>query len=248
MTTTSLCLTNDERLFRRCTIGTYKRLPREKKKPHDDFVDWTLHALLWIKKRWKTAAEVVGLAALLFIVVVGAQYYWEWRSTSAAEALYAANSLEANSDGQVNALYKLVDKYSRTPAGRQGMMELGNIYLKRGEYDSAIEQFQMLAGKSRNHPMLYIAAIHKMAEATQFKGDYEAAAETYLKAAADPHNILSQQSRLRAAACLEKAGDYEQAANLYKQIIDESEESDVIPKTRSEERLIWLVANGRVQE
>jgi hypothetical protein len=47
---------------------------------------------------------------------------------------------------------------------------------------------------------------------------------------------------------MEKAKEYAQAALLYRQIIDESTEMDSVPKARSEERLIWLAANGYLQQ
>lgn len=95
--------------------------------------------------------------------------------------------------------------------------------------------------------MLYIAAMHRLAEAQLALGDANAAAETYLKAAADPHNLVSQDSRLRAAECLERAKEFEQAARLYRQVIDEAGEDDMQVKNKSEERLLWLISNRSVE-
>lgn len=190
--------------------------------------------------------EIVCLAVVVFAVVVGATHYWRWRSTSASEGLYAAMRLKEGSDEQLAVLTELVDDYSRTPAGRQAMMKLGDIYLKRGDYELAEEKFRSLAGKSRNLPMLYIAALHRLAYAELVSGDPNAAADTYLKAAADPHNLLSAESRLRAAACLERAGEYDRAAKLYRQVLDEAGDEDLMAKDKSEERLLWLIVNRHV--
>jgi len=219
-----------------------------KQKAHDDFVDWTLHALIWIRKRWKTALEVVALAALVFAVVVGATHYWDWRSNAASEAYYKASLLKEDSDNRVKALEGVVDDYLGTLAGKRALMDLGDISLKNGKYDVAIEKFQLLAGKSRNHPMLFVAAMYKLAETQAASGDGAAAVETYLKVAADPHNLISMDSRLKAARTLEKAGEYERAAGIYRQIIDEATEKDLFAKDKSEERLIWLIVNGHVQK
>jgi predicted negative regulator of RcsB-dependent stress response len=223
-------------------------LPRGKKKPHDEFRDWTYHALVWIKENWQTAVEIVAVAAVVFAVVVGANTYWRHRSQAAADMLYAARQAGLESeDAKVAKLEELVSKYSRTPAGQQAMMQLGQIFLKRNDFDKAAEEFRTLAGKSRNRPIFMIAALHRLAATELSKGDVTAAAETYLKAAADPHNLVALVSRYRAAGCFEKAGDFERAAQLYRQVIDEAGVEDRMVRELSEERLLWLSANKHIE-
>ena len=219
-----------------------------KQKGHDEFIDWTLHSLLWLKKRWKGVLEVIGLVAVVFVVVVGATYYWEYRSSAAAEAYYETTKLAANSEPRKVALEKVVDDYLGTLAGKRALMDLGDLYLNQKNYELAAEKFQLLAGKSRNHAMLFVAAMYKLADTQAASGDKDTAVETYLKVAADPHNILSMDSRLKAANILEADGKYEKAAGIYRQIIDEATEKDTFAKDKSEERLLWLIVNGRVQE
>lgn len=219
-------------------------MPRSKSKPDDEFRNWTVHALLWIKSNWKGALELTGFAVIIFAIVFGATSYWHSRSDSAAMDLYAASRTSKDATQMESSLLEVVDDYGRTPAGKQAMMMLGDMYLSKGDFPKAMEQFKILAGKSRNHPMLYIAALHKLAETELASGDANAAAGTYLKAAADPSNIVSGDSRLRAAACFEHAGNFVEAEKLYKQVIDE--EADPLIKEKSEERLLWLIANHRV--
>ncbi|MBT3182186.1 MAG: tetratricopeptide repeat protein [Deltaproteobacteria bacterium] len=219
-----------------------------KQKAHDEFVDWTLHTLIWIKKRWKSALEIVGLAVLVFVVVVGATHYWDWRSNTAAEAYYKTSLLKEDSDLRVKALEGVADDYLGTLAGKRALMDLGNIYLKKENYDLAAKKFQLLAGKSRNHPMLFVAAMYKLAETQAASGDAAAAVETYLKVAADPNNLISMNSRFKAAKTLEGVGEYEKAAGIYRQIIDEATEKDFFAKDKSEERLLWLMVRGHVQQ
>lgn len=228
-------------------MGTYKRLPRGKQKPHDEFKDWTVHALVWVKNNWQTAIEIVAVAAVAFAVVVGASTYWRHRSQSAAEKLYDTWRLAQGSDERTKKLEEIVDDYSRTPAGQQAMMEVGDVYLFRKEYDKAIDEFRMLAGRSRNHPIIKVAALHRLAAAQLEKGDALAAAEAYLKAAADPGNLLGATSRYHAAACFERAGDPERAAALYRQAMEDAGEGDRALRDRAEERLIWLVANNLIK-
>lgn len=228
-------------------MPTYKNLPRGKQKPHDEFKDWTMHVLIWIKNNWQGAVELAGVAVVAFALVLGASSYWKHRSMTAAERLYSAERKEAGGDEQIKALDEIIDSYARTPAGQQAMMMLGNMYYDRKEYDKAKEMFRMLQGRSRNHAIMQIAALHSLAEAELAGGDALAAAETYLKAAANPHNIISIASRLRAASCFEKAGDFKKAEQLYRQVIDDSKEEDRAVREKSEERLIWLMANHQIE-
>lgn len=221
-------------------------MPRGKKRPHDEFKDWTVHALLWIRNNWKTTIEIVAIAAVVFAVMAGARVYWQHRSHAAADAFYKVQSIPPDSDERVKGLMEITSDYSRMPAGKQAMMKLGDAYLEREEYDKAKEQYRRLAGRSRNLPILRIAALHKLAEAEQAEGDSEAAAQTYLKAAADPGNELELISRLRAAVSFERAGRLKQAAGLYRQIIEEAGDGDLDVRMMSEERLLWLITNGHI--
>jgi predicted negative regulator of RcsB-dependent stress response len=232
---------------RRCPIGTYKRLPRGKKKSNDEFRDWTIHALIWMRKNWKGVAEFTGALIVVISVLFIARGYWQHHSTQAGEELFQASSMEAGSSEQIEKLSEVVEGWPRTASGKRAMMMLGGIYLQQKNYDKAQEMFTMLAGRTRSFAMLEIAALHRLAETQLASGDAEGAANTYIKAAADPHNLVSLDSRIRAAACLEKAENFEKAAVLYKQVVTDAGETDQNLKDESEERLIWLMADGKIK-
>ncbi len=205
-----------------------------------------MQVITWVRENWKTSIEIVAVAIVAVAVILGARAYWTSRSTNGADALYAAEQLEAGSEAQLKALAEVADDYGRTAAGKQAFMRLGDLYLSNQAYDKAQGAFRDLAGHSRNTPMLNIAALHRLADAQLASGDSEAAVGTFLKAAADPHNLLKNTSRLRAGECLEREGKYDEAASLYRQVIDESGEDDLAIAQRSEERLLWLIANKHI--
>ena len=207
-----------------------------------------MHVLLWLRKNWKGAAEFTGALIVIVSVLFIARGYWQHHSTEAAEELYQATQMAASSEEQVNKLSAIVEGWPRTASGKRAMMMLGGIYLQQKKYEKAEEMFRILAGRSRSFVMLEIAALHRLAETQLASGDPEGAAKTYIKAAADPHNLLSLESRIRAAACLERAGKFEKASVLYKQVVNDAGEFDQNLKSESEERLIWLVADGKIKE
>jgi predicted negative regulator of RcsB-dependent stress response len=232
------------RYLRRWIIATYKRLPRGKAKPHDEFKDWTFHALLWLRNHWTTALEVAALGLIIFAIVVGADTYGRHRAQSAALKLYDLEKSSADTASKITQLQKIADKYSRTFAGKSAFMESGNLLLEQGDFEGAMKKFRTLADGSRNQPMVRIAALHRLADAQLAAGDPASAAKTFRQAAADPHNEISLYSELLAASCLERAGDYKSAALLYKRIIEDAGDSDADLREAGEERYLWLQARG----
>ena len=227
-------------------MGTYKRLPRVKEKNNkDEFISFAAHVFIWIRMHWKGALELTGALIVICAIILGARGWWNVRAVNAANKLFEASRLEPNSEAQLKAIEEIAEDYSRTPSGKEAMMLVGDIYTKQKKYPEAIETFRALAGRSRNNGMLFTAALHKMAEAQLASGDSKGAAETYLKAAADPSNVVAASSRFKAGLVLENAGEYEQAKTTYKQIINDAKE-DTPEKRKSEDRIIWLVSNGKV--
>jgi len=167
-----------------------------------------------------------------------------YRAGKATGALYAAQRLQAGSGDQQKALEEVADDYSSTPAGRQAMLLSGDILMARGDFTAAQAQFENLAKNSKGNNLLKIAAMHKEAAAERAMGKLEDAAKTYLAAAADPGNLNKEDSFYQAARCYEELKQYDEAAKFYKKVIDQAEESGT--KLKSEERLLWLIANGSI--
>lgn len=202
--------------------------------------------MLWIKRHWVSLLELTGVGLLAVVVIAGAQAYGRHRSLSAAMAMHSADRMAPGSKEKLDALEEIAKDYSRYFAGKSAMMQLGEELSSEKKIDEAREQLNRLADGSRNQPILRIAALHRLAELELSAGDAAAAAATYQKAAADPSNLISLYSQLMAAACLEKASDYKGAAELYRMIIEDAGEDDERVRGMSEERMIWLAANGRI--
>jgi len=139
-------------------MPTYKHLPRGRQRPHDEFRDFTYHALVWIRDNWQSALELAVVAIVAFAVVTGASSYWRHRSAAAADALYAALSRPSGSEERKRGIEEVARRYSRTPAGRRAAMELARILMDAGDYAGAEAEYKALAGKSRSQPMTMIAA------------------------------------------------------------------------------------------
>ncbi len=222
-------------------------MPRGKEKRHDEFIDWSMHVMIWIREHWAGVLELVAFAGVAIAVVIGASAYGKGRAEKAAMALYEAQKMASGSEERAAALQSVVEDFPRSFAGKSALMELGEGQIARGDTAAAIESFRTLADRSRSQPLFRIAALHRMASAQAAKGEWLQAAESYRKAAADPGNLLGLSSELLAGICLERAGDAAAAAELYRRIIKDAGENDRAVRDASEERLLWLTATGHIE-
>jgi len=198
----------------------------------------------FIRDNLKVVSWVLTVAIVLFIIVIGVSRVHAYRAGKATGALYAAQRLQAGSADQQKALEEVADDYSSTPAGRQAMLLSGDILMARGDFTAAQAQFENLAKNSKGNNLLKIAAMHKEAAAERAMGKLEDAAKTYLAAAEDPRNLNKEDSFYQAARCYEELKQYAEAAKFYKKVIESAQESGT--KLKSEERLLWLIANGSI--
>jgi len=207
-------------------------------------VSWTVHALTFIRDNLKILSWAVTIAVVFFIAIAITSRVHAYRSDQAVKALYEAQKRGEGSSEQQNALKDIIDHYSGTAAGREAMIVLGNQLYKKGDFAGALEQFEKLAKKNKGNSLLKIAALHSVAATQRAMGHIEDAAKTYLAAADDSRNLNKSQSLYQAARCYEDVKQYGEAEKIYRKIIESSEEGDA--KSLSEERLLWLTANGSI--
>lgn len=167
-----------------------------------------------------------------------------YRVEKADREFYEAQKLQPASEAQQKALEEVADDYGSTPAGREAMMVLGDQLFTRGDYQAAFDKYEELASHSGGVELLKIAALHRAAAAQRALGKLDDAAKTYLSAAEDPKNLNKADSFYQAARCYEDLKQYDEAVNLYKKSMEASAESET--KSQSEERLLWLMANGLI--
>ncbi len=231
-------------------MATYKRQPRTKKHitQQDEFINWSVRSYQWMQSHWKTVLEVVGLIVFIFIVSVGANSYSEWKQNKAAKIFFDINQVDYSDDEKIAQLNTFLKNYAQTFAGRQALMTLGNLYFKLEKYDDAAKSFTRLADAAHNQPILYIASLHRQAESLIKQTQYKKAADTYLIAAASPHNQIALNSRYLAATCYERDGAFKDAHKLYEKIISNASDDDQDIKNKSEDRILWLMAHNKLSD
>jgi tetratricopeptide (TPR) repeat protein len=144
------------------------------------------------------------------------------------------------------ALLAVEDEYRRTPAGREALLLLGKDALANGRFDEAAERFDALAEQSRGYPIMKVYALHHSGLAFERLGEWAKAAEEYADAARVSGILIRDESMYRQARCLERLGDYARAKAIYDELIGADDGADAAIRAKSEERVLWLMAEQRV--
>lgn len=144
----------------------------------------------------------------------------------AAVQYFEKDSLDKaiNGDGNYPGFKKIIEDYSMTPAANLAHYYLGMSYLKKGQFENAIETLEEYDGEDQVTGILATGAI---GDAHLELGRMDEALEHYQKAADKEDNQFTTPIFLqKAALVMEAKGEYGDAAELYKRIKKEFPESN----------------------
>lgn len=224
-------------------MGTYKRLPRGRKKPAGDFVSFAEKTYIWTLENWRILAASFLVVFFIFGSGLGIYKYYKWRSDEAAKMFVSA--LEVKDDQERHkALEEIVEKYRNTVSAREALLFLGAKAMVDGNIRAAIKWYDELNDQSRSYPVFKVYALHNLGRAYSMLREWTNAAMSFEKASNVKGNLIKEESIYMQAQSLEKAGDYVVARKLYTSLLEGKPEPDLITKAKSEERLLWLAAQG----
>ncbi len=168
------------------------------------------------------------VVAVLVAIVLGYfgwnKYYIEPKTQEALNQIYPAQQyFQADSldkalfgDGNNLGFVDIADEYSMTAPGKLANYYAGICYLKKGDYDKAID---LLGKYSGNDEIISNMAIGAIGDAYLEKGDNDKAVDFYLKAARNKENKFSTPLFLfKAGEVYELQKKYQDALDLYNEI------------------------------
>jgi tetratricopeptide (TPR) repeat protein len=179
----------------------------------------------YVEKNKTTLTIIAGAIFVLFVGYFGfTRLYLFPKEKEAAEVIWKAEyyfekdslDLALNGDGNHFGFQQIADDYSITRYGKLANYYIGTIYLKKGEYELAIDHFKK--GKVDDEIAGSIA-IGAIGDCYVQLGDYSKALSYFNKAVSNSSNQFTAPIYMKKAALIhEENGDYNKALKLYNDI------------------------------
>ncbi len=140
--------------------------------------------------------------------------------------------LALNGDGNNYGFLEIMDRYSLSKAANLSHYYVGAIYLKKGEYISAVDQLKKF---SSDDLLIQARAYGLIGDAYMEMGNYSEAADYYMKAADYNSNEYTSPGYLmKAAVAYETLEDYTKALGCYNTVVKKYVESNEYQTARKQ--------------
>ncbi|MEL6535953.1 MAG: tetratricopeptide repeat protein [Bacteroidota bacterium] len=165
---------------------------------------------------------LIGVAGILFF-----RYYSDNQNRKAQEEMFQAQyyferdslNLALFGDGNNFGFLDIIDLYGGTQAGNLANFYAGTIYLKQGDFNEALNY---LGDFSASDALVQPRAYALMGDAHMELNNYDDAGSNYDKAASSREDQrFSPRYLMKAGLAYELAGDYNEAIERYRQIIED---------------------------
>lgn len=180
----------------------------------------------FLEKNKKLVLSVGGIIAGIVAAYFLYNYYTTSQNESAQSEMFQAvyyfeaDSLDRalNGDGNNYGFLEIIDEYSMSQAANLSHYYVGAIYLKKGEYISAIEHLEKF---SSSDLLIQARAYGLVGDANMEMGNHSDAAKMYNKAASYNANEYTSPGYLvKAAIAFEQIEDYKSALKCYETIVE----------------------------
>ncbi|MCK5370005.1 MAG: tetratricopeptide repeat protein, partial [Cyclobacteriaceae bacterium] len=169
----------------------------------------------------------IGGALSIIVAAYFLYNYWITNQNEAAQSemfqavyYFEADSLDnaLNGDGNNYGFLDIIEEYAMTDAANLANYYTGAIYLKKGEYISAVDYLDKF---SSNDLLIQARAYALIGDANMEMGNFEEAVSYYNKAADyNPNEYTSPMYLIKAAIAYEILEDYKSAFDCYNTIVE----------------------------
>jgi tetratricopeptide (TPR) repeat protein len=189
----------------------------------------------FVQENRKSLAIIGGAILVLALLYIGYQkLYLAPRAVKAENEMYKAEQyLTVDSladraikgDGSNLGFEQIVEEYSNTRSANLANAYLGGLYLKKGEFDKAIEALENYS--STGSQVVDPLVLGMLGDAYSEKKDYDKAASYYKKAADKSENSFTSPMFLKKLGLVyEEQKDFQAALDAYKTIKEDFPESN----------------------
>jgi tetratricopeptide (TPR) repeat protein len=203
----------------------------------------------YLEKNKRAVIIAMGTIAVIVSGFFLGRYYLNNQNEQAQidmfQAVYyfEADSLDLalNGDGNNYGFLDIVDNYGFTKAAKLAHFYIGSIYLKKGEFDRAIDY---LSDFSEDDIVIQARCYSLIGDAYMELNDFRSASEYYNEAANyKPNEYLSPIYLVKAADAYERLMEYESASDCFATIINEYPESSQYQNARKHKARLDAMAS-----
>lgn len=188
----------------------------------------------FVQENSKSLTIIGGAILALILLYVGYQnFYLAPRAEKATNELFKAEQYAAidsladkaiNGDGSYPGFEKIAEEYSSTKSANIANAYLGGLYLKKGEFEKAIDALGNYS--STGSPVIDPLVLGMLGDAYSELKNYEKAATFYKKAADKNANEFTTPLFLKKLGLVyEEQKELESALKMYKKIKEEFPQS-----------------------
>ena len=168
---------------------------------------------------------IAGIAVVVLGIFAFNKFYLQPKEKEAqTQMFFAVDYFEKDSidlaikgDSKGNpGFVAIIEDYGMTKAANLAHYYLGSCYMKKGEFEKAIEQFDDFSSDDK---ILGTLSIGSTADAYMELGKTDKAIDLYVKAAdRDPNNFTTPMYLMKAGLAYEDLKNYKKALELYERI------------------------------
>jgi tetratricopeptide (TPR) repeat protein len=218
-------------------MATTKKITRKEIRQPDEFITLSARAIEFAKAH--TRELIIGVASVLVLglLIWAVTAYSNKREAQASRLLAEAQALlnpigpeagagqavptkpEPNPEAADRALALLqdvVENYGRTEASGAARILLGQRQYEEGDYDGAIDTYEVLLNRGSQKTELKAMAQEGLAYAHEAKGDFTQALVCYEQLSKSSLAYAQGWAYLGMARCYEKLGETRKAADTYR--------------------------------
>lgn len=194
----------------------------------DRFVTTTFQLTSFVREHQNSfltaLAGVVVLVIVIFVYTSSRSRTQETVMRLSGEANIAYQ--RTNFQEAMQGYQTLIDQYGGTQEASMAAFFLGDIYLKLGDYQKAIDSFQSYIDKHHRDELLTTSALTGIAACHEHLGQYAQAGEFYMKSVEQfPEFFAAPEALMNAGRSYFSAGEVDRAKDAYQMLIDNYPES-----------------------
>jgi tetratricopeptide (TPR) repeat protein len=214
-----------------------KKIIKKKLKEPDEFISFTEKAFIFITHHSKSIA-VGGIIVLILILSIFFYQRWEKKNEGNASQLFtlaveiyqtvSTPYREGSIQEYKNVLEKfkeVIEKFPRTSVGKLSVLYKGNLHLRLGEFEEAIQSYESFLKKAGKEKLYNSFALEGLGYSFEGKKDYKKAINAYQKILRTGENFQMSNAYLGMGRCFEKLGENKEALENYKSFLKVSQKS-----------------------